>query len=393
MAISFREDSHNRGFTLGTNHEAQANHPKDHWRASHFFPWSPQSHFFRRKIENKSIKTHSEATLSKQVAQIPNNKSITKDTMCRTAKAASLKREKPPFRCSGTNIRSLYAQENFYCLSKYLEEETPDIMFINETWHHEGQSRAIPNKKYKILLSALSEERGGGVAIIHRSDWIVRPLFPEFHCRNFILARLSSSSANPVLIFCVYFPPDGARKLEMMRKVSRVTAFLRDRYSSCSLFGFGDLNADLRGELKGENKRMRRVLNVCRLKPEILDGGNVHTREQGDHRSYLDYFLTSGVKISDLQVREGIGRSDHKMVTCTLRDMNPIKRRRRLVFSKTRAADLFREMVKSEDFKCLLEKSPLTLFRKISGRLARGSIIFEPLARSYFSSIKSVMKS
>jgi hypothetical protein len=48
------------------------------------------------------------------------------------------------------------------------------------------------------------------------------------------------------------------------------------------------------------------------------------------------------------------------------------------------------ETIHSKDFPGLLKEPPLPLFRKISGRLASGSIIFEPLARSYFSSIKSI---
>ena len=107
-------------------------------------------------------------------------------------------------------------------------------------------------------------------------------------------------------------------------------------------------------------------------------------------KSYLDYFLTSGVKVLDLQVREGIGRSDHKLVICMIGEMDPVRRKRRLVFSKSRAADLFKGMIESDDFERLLKESPLALFRKISGRMARGSIIFERPARSYFSSIKSV---
>ena len=104
-------------------------------------------------------------------------------------------------------------------------------------------------------------------------------------------------------------------------------------------------------------------------------------------------FLTrmiSGIEILDLQVQEGIGRSDHKLVICSVGEMDAVRKRIRLAFSKTRAADLFREMIKSDDFENLLKESPLALFRKISGRMARGSIMFEPPARSYFSSIKSV---
>jgi len=39
----------------------------------------------------------------------------------------------------GTNIRSLYAAENFYALNKLLEDKKPDIVFINESWHQEEE--------------------------------------------------------------------------------------------------------------------------------------------------------------------------------------------------------------------------------------------------------------
>jgi len=110
--------------------------------------------------------------------------------------------------CVGTNIRSLYAPENFYSLNKLMEDENPDIVFINETWHQEKDLKPLPNRNYSILHSQIDGSRGGGVAILHRNTLIITPLFAEFHCRNFLLARLSSRSSKPILLLCIYFPPD-----------------------------------------------------------------------------------------------------------------------------------------------------------------------------------------
>jgi len=52
----------------------------------------------------------------------------------------------------GTNIRSLFKEENFYFFNKFLEEETPDILLLNETWHQEEEAcRPLPNKEYSII--------------------------------------------------------------------------------------------------------------------------------------------------------------------------------------------------------------------------------------------------
>jgi len=125
-----------------------------------------------------------------------------------------------------------------------MEDENPDIVFINETWHQEKDLKPLPNRNYSILHSQIDGSRGGGVAILHRNTLIITPLFAEFHCRNFLLARLSSRSSKPILLLCIYFPPDHHRKLEMLAKLSRITEFLRARYSTFSLLCFGDLNTD-----------------------------------------------------------------------------------------------------------------------------------------------------
>ena len=94
---------------------------------------------------------------------------------------------------------------------------------------------------YPKLMSSV----GGGVAIVYKSSFIVSPLFPEFHSRNLLLARLSSLTADPIILMAVYFPPDHSRHIEMTAHVARVLDFLRVRYGSFGLLVFGDLNTDL----------------------------------------------------------------------------------------------------------------------------------------------------
>jgi len=228
------------------------------------FSRAPESHFFLNNLINTS-----DSTISEQVDRKPNNiyeddinisrRKLTcnsrefdpkgnEDQSRRSDKR--LKTESPAWtpddqtiqslRCFGANLRSMVAPANSYSLNKFLEEEVPDLMFVVETWHREPL--LLPNRGYNILLSPADGERAGGVGIISRYPLIVMPLFPEFHTRNLILARLSSKNTNPILLLCVYIPPDLDRKKEMIGHICRVIEFLNERYSSFSLLGFGDLN-------------------------------------------------------------------------------------------------------------------------------------------------------
>jgi exonuclease III len=170
----------------------------------------------------------------------------------------------------------MFKSENSYALCKFLEEQNPDIMFLNETWHQGDQSWTPPNRNYNCLLSTANGERAGGVAIVFKSSLIVVPLSLELHTRNLLLARLSSATAFPVILICIYFPPDQERKTELMPRLARIMEFIKNRFSSHSIFGCGDLNADLQRKPHDPNaKKMARTLKLCDLTP----------REGGTHQS------------------------------------------------------------------------------------------------------------
>jgi hypothetical protein len=152
-----------------------------------------------------------------------------------------------------------------------------------------SQNNPLLNKKYQALFSQCCDQKGGGVAIIHKSDLILVPLFPEFHSRNFLLVRLSSQSSWPVLLLAVYFPPDHARKQEMIAHVIRTLEYLRARYRSFGLIVFGDLNSDFtRNPESPDCKRMMKMIRACSLEIHRDHNPKAVTRSQGSKSSYLD---------------------------------------------------------------------------------------------------------
>lgn len=289
-------------------------------------------------------------------------------------------------------MRSLFSQENSYAIHRILEHQQPDFFFAVETWHQPESSNSLLNKEYKILLSPYDNQRGGGVAIIYKSDFIVAPLFPEFHTRNFLLARLSSQADWPVLLLAVYFPPDYTRKLEMVTHMIRVLEYLRSRYKSFGLIVFGDLNTDFaRGSETSDCKRMLRMVQSCGLEIHRDPSPNSATRCQSSTRSYLDYFLTTVAKLSLVTVGEKVGSSDHCIVSCQSTSLVPVKRRRLRIFSKKKAAELIEDLFEPNEetakHKELLRLEPMDLFQEISRRSRSHSIIFEPKPMNYFKVI------
>jgi len=80
----------------------------------------------------------------------------------------------------GANVRSLFSPENFYFLHKLLEEREPDVLFLVETWHHNSTLKPLLDRRYKVILSPNSDEKGGGVAILFNENLLVMPLFLSF---------------------------------------------------------------------------------------------------------------------------------------------------------------------------------------------------------------------
>ena len=282
----------------------------------------------------------------------------------------------------------MVAPANMYSLNKFLEDHKPDILFLVETWHREGQS-SLPNREYGVVLSPLDDKRAGGVGIIYRKPLIVTPLFQEFHTRNLVIARLSSSHGEPVILMSIYIPPDHQRRQEAISHLCRVIEFMRQKYSTFSLLGFGDLNTDLmKAPPSSAAKNMMRILSQHRVTAHTYEtGADCHTRRQGDQGSHIDYFVSIGANLGKVSVGKPIGASDHNVVSCEASHFKPIRRKSRLIFSKGCAGRVLRDMIASDEFERLTKLPALKFFRKMSGRISDRAIMFEPRPKSYFRAI------
>jgi len=207
------------------------------------FSRAPESHFFLNNLNNTML-SRQELTISEQVTP-GQNKPITntaspdgggtsRETFISRLKSKyhtvkiiqenewpnntdckeqlSPRKNESPLACFGTNIRSMVAPANAYSLNKFLEDHEPDILFLIETWHREGHQSSLPDRGYGVILSPLDDMRAGGVGIVFRKPLIVTPLFQEFHTRNLVIARLSSSQGEPIILMSFYIPPDHQRR-------------------------------------------------------------------------------------------------------------------------------------------------------------------------------------
>ena len=355
-----------------------------------FLPKAPDSHFFI----NHHNYTHYKALYINM-----NHKEHIEDSMLsrrQTTRKAELPAPKKQLKLCGANIRSLFSPENLYSFHKSLDQMQPDIFFLVETWHQPDYNKSLTNKRYQALYSPCDDQKGGGVAIIHQSDLIVTPLFPELHTRNLLLARLSSQSTWPVLLLAIYFPPDYARKQEMIAHVIRVLEYIRTRYRSFGLIMFGDLNSDFTNDPESPDcKRMLKMIRACALEIHRDHNPDSVTRSQKGKSSYLDYFLSTGVKIFDTQVGESIGSSDHRTISCSSSNFKPVRRRRQRIFSKKKATDLLEDILGKEEEdngedSVLYKRKPIEFFLKLSHYSRSHSIISEPRPMNYFKTIQLV---
>ena len=102
----------------------------------------------------------------------------------------------------------------------------------------------------------------------------------------------------------------------------------------------------MRSPLRRLRKESRSCsLSLLRLSKYRID--DKHTRSQKGSASYLDYFLFSGVQVSRLSVGQPIGKSDHRAVSCSVSQVQPVRRKRRTIFSKKLASEELENVLES----------------------------------------------
>lgn len=287
--------------------------------------------------------------------------------------------------CQGANVRSIVAGVNLYSIKKLLTDTSPDLLLLNETWHQDDSAVNLQNQNYNILLSPTDGRRGGGVAIISKSSLLVVPIFPELHTRNFLLARLSSRSANPILLSALYAPPDPDRHAGTMAHFIRTIEFLEARYASFSLLCFADLNVDVaRSKDTPVAKDLIRALEDHRLHLKRSTTIGDFTRKQGEKESYLDYFLVRGAETTDVELGPRVGNSDHRLISCRLHNPQPILRKRQLIFSKKIAKTALHDLLHDGHMNELLKRTPVQCFRSISSLVKKRCVVAEPQPTNYF---------
>lgn len=112
------------------------------------------------------------------------------------------------------------------------------------------------------------------------------------------------------------------------------------------------------------------------------------TREQGNKTSCIDYFLSKGMEVQSLKVGEKFGKSDHRLITCTIEKVSPIVRRQNLVFSKTRARLFLQRLIDSGIDQA--ETNTLKFFRALSAKLKRYALVNMSTPRNFFKVIPKV---
>jgi len=115
------------------------------------------------------------------------------------------------------------------------------------------------------------------------------------------------------------------------------------------------------------------------------------TRTQAGKASYIDYLVTTGVKVCHLSLGTHFGASDHLLVTCTVKGFDPIIRhRRRFLFKKKAQAAISKLLDEDHDPERLLALPAADFFQELSLRLKVSATIYEPKSMSFFRAIKIV---
>ncbi len=226
-------------------------------------------------------------------------------------------------------------EENAYQLTKFLAEEKPEVVLINECGKYKKNIERV-EEEYEIIQNGTKicaiVRREVAANQIARSSW-----------NEFAMALKLTTNKKSVIVVNTYRPPGNVLAFDLIRSLIME---LDDMYRDTPIVVFKDLN------VKRDAVTRKVMLENRGFKAIFETHPDAYTRKEEVlqilKKSYLDYFLTKNLRDTKLELCEPIGNSDHRTLKLIVCDDNMrICRRRIMVFP-------FRKLFK--DLKSIVER-------------------------------------
>jgi hypothetical protein len=228
----------------------------------------------------------------------------------------------PVFRIVGWNARSAFKPENVYFISKYLNEESPDFLLINESGNYKD-SIVKQCKQYANLHS------GNRLLVFSKKEISVTPIMKEGWDDTMMILKITMDKKSLILVN-IYRPPG---EEDVTSRICAKILNLDYRYENTPFVIFGDLNYRREDVEKQFNSVADKEFKILMKK-----GEEIFTREQdtylGKQKSYLDYFIVKNLTKCSLTIDKPIGNSDHLSLKLDVYDQT-LRIKRRLNLTRT----------------------------------------------------------
>jgi len=201
---------------------------------------------------------------------------------------------------------------------------------------------------------------------------------------------MSSAADQPVIRACFYVPPDVHRKAESLRHFGEFLSLLKQRYRSFNLIAFVDFNMDLRnfsGQRGALAKCIADIIQDYNLSV-VYDTNAGFTRLGSE--SYLDFFLTHGVRLASCKVEPHFGLSDHLLIKGSFSGFFPVLRKTLLRYSRNLAVKALTSILKEYEDGNKAFSHATALFSDLSIKLRSAAIRKAPKPISYFEAARIV---
>jgi hypothetical protein len=226
-----------------------------------------------------------------------------------------------PISIYGWNARSLFKEENIYYVSEFLTSMKPDILMVNESGEYKERLERL-NKLYKLHHSSNT------ICVLHKKNINVTPIWRESWDSVYMILKVSLENKSLLLVNCYRSPSYP----EYTNRIISLLLGLNKKYEDTPIVLFGDLNY----RREQIDKVFKKILDVG-FKFIFSNDPEDFTFFRDDCKSYLDYFVTKGIKDYVFEIIEPIGHSDHKTVllNITQEDLK-IKRIFNFIYSFTK---------------------------------------------------------